>query len=61
MPIIQVIIQKDGNVQVEGFDFVGPVCEGFIEKVTEALGTVQTAEDKPEKFLNSTQGLCAGC
>lgn len=45
---VVVEIDKDGNVTIEGEEFVGAECAHFISEIEESLGTQISQRDKPE-------------
>jgi len=47
---IEIIINEDGTVTIEGLDFHGPACETELQKYLSAIGTEKQSEQKPEFF-----------
>jgi len=45
---IVIEIDEDGNVSVDGKNFVGTECGKFIKEVQDALGQTVSSKDKPE-------------
>lgn len=45
---ITILIDEDGNCQIEGHDFHGPECEHVIREIEQALGTRTHVQYKPE-------------
>ena len=48
MKEVEVIINQDGTVLIEGRGFVGPECEQAMNEITQALGVVTKSQAKPE-------------
>lgn len=45
---ITILIDEDGNCQIEGHDFHGPECENVIREIEQALGIRTQVRYKPE-------------
>ena len=45
---IEVIVETDGQIQIEAIGFKGGACEMATAAIEEALGVVQTRKHKPE-------------
>jgi hypothetical protein len=45
---ITILIDEDGNCQIEGHEFHGPECEKVIREIEQALGTRTAVRYKPE-------------
>ena len=50
MSRLEIIIDEEGNVQIENFDTVGPSCTGVAEKIAAALGEQKDQELKQEYY-----------
>lgn len=45
---IDIIVDRNGNVQIETSGFSGAECEAMTKALEDALGDVETREHKPE-------------
>ena len=50
MARIEIIIDENGNVQIENFDTIGPGCTGVADKIALALGEQQQQDLKQEYY-----------
>ena len=48
MKQIEIMIETDGTVKIEGKEFKGPECAKYIAEIQEALGTTASMKKKPE-------------
>jgi hypothetical protein len=47
---IEVIIDSNGNVNIETIGYVGTACEDVQKSFQKAIGNAVSSTDKPEKF-----------
>ena len=52
---IEVVIQADGNIEIEAIGFLGTHCENITPFLEEALGTVHAKRKKPEYYVRSSE------
>lgn len=45
---ITILIDEEGNCQIEGHGFQGPACDRVIREIEQALGTRTSVRHKPE-------------
>ena len=48
MEEIEIIVDKNGDVKVEGKGIVGPDCESLTKEIEQALGDVSSRQKKAE-------------
>ena len=49
---IEVIIDENGDPQIETIGYTGKECEKIQEALSQALGKIVSKKDKPEKLTN---------
>ena len=50
MARVEIIIDEEGNVQIENFDTVGPNCSGIADGLVAAIGEKKTQDLKQEYY-----------
>ena len=60
MQEIDIVIEPNGDVTVEGKGIVGPECETLTKEIEQALGSVQKRVKKPEYHRTATNTRKAG-
>jgi hypothetical protein len=55
MAVIQMKIDKEGNVTMEVSGAIGVACEALTSVFTDALGTITETQRSPEYFLDQLQ------
>lgn len=48
MKKITIVVDEDGNAQLEGHGFIGPECDRAMQEISQALGERTRIEKKPE-------------
>lgn len=57
MPQVQVLIDREGRVSMEGFGFIGKQCDAAMDPIVRALGANPDAlnkQYKPEALVEET-------
>lgn len=52
---VDIIVDLDGNVTVEAFNFVGKSCEQETSFLLDAIGQVTSTRHKPEYYKNTSK------
>lgn len=52
----EIVIDKQGNVEMKAQGFKGKACEQFTKEIEEALGTVSDRKKTPEGYLTDKTG-----
>lgn len=47
---IEISVDAAGKVTIEGHEFTGKACDEFIRDLSEALGSIEHVERKPEYY-----------
>lgn len=53
---IDIVINEDGTVDLEGINFEGADCEALIDQFARTLGPTVSSDKKPE-YYNGRQGV----
>lgn len=52
----EIVIDKQGNVEMKAQGFKGKACEQFTKEIEEELGTVSDRKKTPESYLTDKTG-----
>ena len=45
---VTILVDEDGNAQLEGHGFIGPECSRAMQEISQALGQQTAVQHKPE-------------
>lgn len=52
----EIVIDKQGNVEMKAQGFKGKACEQFTKEIEDALGTVSNRKKTPEAYMTDKTG-----
>jgi len=55
MPEIEIIIRRDGTIEMDGQGFSGPACEAKMQQYLKALGKPKSETKKNDMYRVATQ------